>query len=291
MLEWIIIGEDSGKKLMTFLTERLGNRASAKTIKRVIDSSGCQVNGKIERFSTITLKKKDYICFDDKMLTASHEAPKIDTDRVLYEDENLLAYNKPPGVSCDPKGILRLLHAYNPSLLLVHRLDKETSGVILLAKNQATLDRLIEEFKQLRVNKVYWAIADGVMEEKKGTVKNHLGRKAFFQGQTIWGSVSNRKGVLAHTNWEKLKQGRDAALVACYPITGRMHQIRVHLAEMGHPILGDHQYSKQFLCGFRAPRYLLHALQISFKLGGKQLVIKAPVPDDFTQSAKALGLM
>lgn len=290
MLEWVIIGEDVGKKLATFLTERIGDRASAKSIKRVLDSNGCQINGKAERFASVSLKKKDHVCFDDKMLSAVPEVPKVDTSRVLFEDDDILAYNKPPGVSCDPKGILRLLHAYHPSLQLIHRLDKETSGVLLLAKNQPALDRMIEEFKQFRVHKVYWAIVDGVLEEKKGIVKNYLGRKAFFQGQTIWGAVSNRKGMFAHTNWERLKQGKECALVACMPITGRMHQIRVHLSELGHPILGDHQYGKQFFCRFKAPRYLLHAYQIAFQHAGKELVIKAPIPDDFKKAAKELGL-
>ena len=121
------------------------------------------------------------------------------------------------------------------------------------------------------------------MEPAKGKVENYLGKKQAYAGQTIWGAVSPSRGLYACTEWERLKKGDISSLVACHPTTGRTHQIRVHMAEMGHPILGDYQYGKRFLCPYRPPRILLHAEEFSFyhPSTGKSLCLTAPLPDDF----------
>jgi 23S rRNA pseudouridine955/2504/2580 synthase/23S rRNA pseudouridine1911/1915/1917 synthase len=201
----------------------------------------------------------------------------------LFEDEALLVYNKPAGINSDEKGILQLWKSTLPHLQLVHRLDRDTTGILLLAKQPAIFDQLVSQFKQYQVNKRYLAIVDGGMEQAKGKIENYLGKKRAYAGQTIWGAVASSKGLYAYTEWERLKKGHRASLVACYPKTGRTHQIRVHMAEMGHPILGDFQYGKQFQCEHRPPRTLLHAESIQFKhpLSGREMSLTAPLPDDF----------
>lgn len=288
MLEWVIIGDDVGKKLVDFLIERVGDRFSAKAIRRALELSGCHVNGKIQRYASAVLKRRDHIELNLELLKSPPPPPKVETSRILFEDKDLLIYNKPAGISCDPNGILKLLRPYHRDLYLVHRLDKETTGVLLLTKNRAALDKLIEQFKEKNVKKCYLAIVDGILENRKGSIKNHLIKKFILQGQSIMGSTPSKDGMFAHTDWECLKQGHAAALVACYPVTGRMHQIRVHMAEMGHPILGDFQYGKNFYCEYRTPRYLLHAYEVRFEHEGKELVVEAPLPDDFIAAEKAL---
>jgi len=288
-MEWIIPADEAGKKLILFLSERLGDGYSARHLKRIIESNLCKINGKTERFASTVLAKGDHL-----VLQLKEAAPVVEhhfePSRVLYEDPDLLIYNKPPGVNCDPKGILHLLKPHYPTLQLIHRLDRETSGVLLLGKNSNIVDLMIQEFKTLRVKKEYIAIVDGVIEKKEGSIDNYLGKKHVYQGQTMWGPVSEEKGLHAHTDWKRVGVGTNVSLIQCIPLTGRTHQLRVHLAGMGHPILGDFQYCKKFQCLYRPPRILLHASRIQFThpLTKKRVEIESPSPEDFSEAQRKL---
>lgn len=282
MEEWFVTVEESGTKLLAFLIHRLAGKYSARFLKRLIEHNGCEINQRTERFASTILGKGDHVCLH---LEQSESLPSqsFDPSRILFEDESLLIYNKPAGITSDEKGILQFWKLTQPSIQLVHRLDRETSGVLILAKQSLIFDQLVNQFKQFQVSKRYLAIVDGVIDQIKGKIENHLGKKRIYAGQTIWGAVSSSSGLYACTEWERLKKGQMASLVACHPKTGRTHQIRVHMAEMGHPILGDFQYGKQFQCSYRPPRILLHAEQIHFHhpLTGAPITVNAPVPDDF----------
>jgi len=289
-MEWIVPPEESGSKLISFLSNRLKDHYSARALKAMLEHHQCQLNGRIERFASTIVGKGDHI-----QLILDHPVVKptfkVEPERILYEDESILAYNKPSGMSSDEQGILKVVRSYCPSLLLVHRLDKETTGVLLFAKNKAVFQALVEEFKQFRVKKCYAALVDGILDKNRGTIQNYLGKKHHYDGQTIWGAVTSH-GLFAHTDWECFKRGKKASFVLCYPKTGRTHQLRVHLAEIGHPILGDFQYGKHFICPFRPSRYLLHAYSIDFFLPNTNtpLHIQAPLPSDFVQAQKELHL-
>jgi RluA family pseudouridine synthase len=289
MLEWIVPSEESGSKLLSFLMQRLEGRYSARFLKRLIEHNGCQINNRTERFASTLLGKGDHVC-----LYLEHAAvpPRVvvEPSRILFEDDALLVYNKPAGINSDEKGILQIWKSHLPHLRLIHRLDRDTTGVLLLAKKPEIYEELVDQFKQLQVHKRYLAIVDGILEQPKGEIENYLGKKRAYAGQTIWGAVSAARGLYACTKWERIKKGRMASLVACYPKTGRTHQIRVHLAEMGHPILGDFQYGKHFQCPYRPPRTLLHSEEIDFRhpLTGKELCLIAPVPDDFKMAQQEL---
>ena len=140
------------------------------------------------------------------------------------------------------------------------------------------------------MKKRYLAIVDGIISLKRGEIINDLGPKRAYAGQTIWGEVPPAQGVRAITDWELLDQGSETSLVACYPKTGRTHQIRVHMAGMGHPILGDYQYGNRFKSPFRSLRTLLHAesIQLDHPLTQKRLLITAPLPDDFREAQRLL---
>jgi RluA family pseudouridine synthase len=282
MLEWIITHEDSGTKLLSFLTRRLEGQYSARFLKRLIEHNGCEINGKTERFASTIVGKGDYICLYLEQAQAA--VPYIiEPSRILFEDDALLVYNKPSRINSDEKGILQLWKSAYPTLQLVHRLDRDTTGVLLLAKQPAVFENLVSQFKQFQVHKHYLTIVDGIIEPAKGKIENHLGKKKAYAGQTIWGAISASRGLYACTEWERLRKGKMASLVACHPKTGRTHQIRVHMAEMGHPILGDFQYGKHFLCPYRPPRMLLHAWEIRFyhPMTGREMSLTAPLPDDF----------
>jgi RluA family pseudouridine synthase len=288
VLEWIATSKDSSTKLIEFLAQRLEGKYSARFLKRLIERNGCQINGRTERFASTLIGKGDHICLHIEQASNSPSS-QLEPQRILYEDEALLIYNKPAGINSDEKGVVKRLKSH-ASLQLVHRLDRDTTGVLILAKQQACFEKLVNQFKQFQVEKKYVAIVDGVVVQPQGMIENYLGKKHAFAGQTIWGAVSSSRGLYACTEWQRLKKGAEASLLVCIPKTGRTHQIRVHMAEMGHPILGDFQYSKQFQCPYRPLRYLLHAKEIRFRhpVTGEFLSFIAPLPDDFKVAQKQL---
>ncbi len=282
--EWTVAPIDSGMKLQAFLAAKIGH--SAKSLKKAIEANCCQINGRTERFASTIVGLGDRIYLDIK------ERPSLEFDnsRLLYEDDDLLVYNKPAGINCDEDGILKLLRKHNANLQLVHRLDRDTTGTLILSKNEETLKHLIGQFKYHEVKKSYRAIVDGVIKKQSGKIENYLVVKRKIAGQTIWGESDQPPGLHAVTRWESLKKGKETSLVVCYPETGKTHQLRVHLAGMGHPILGDVQYGKKFKTTYHADRYLLHSDQIAFSHPKtmKKIVATAPFPDDFKDAERNL---
>ncbi len=265
--------KEKGWTLLAYLREQCPDAPSVKSLKRAIEEKRCTINGRVETFSTHRVSTGDEVEIE------IHREKKVELKlHLLWEDEALIAYDKPAGWVSDPK---------NFDGYLIHRLDKETSGVLLVAKSKPVLDQMIELFRQRQVEKTYWAIVDGVVKEKQGKIFTRLAPKNHFQGQTVYGSAA--QGKLAETRWIKLAQAPQVSLLECYPLTGRTHQIRVHLKEIGHPIIGDYQYTKQFKCSYKAPRHLLHALAIAFPhpLSKKKLTLKAPIPPDFLAAFQA----
>ena len=274
---------DENLSLVEFISKSLSEAISKKEIKRRIEDNCCSVNGVVERIASQKLAWKDRVEWEDKKT-----APKalFESSRILYEDADLLVYNKPSGVECDMDGIIRLLKTHG-RFFLVHRLDKYTSGALILAKTREAEKALLTFFKDREVGKCYLALADGVPKIKKGVIENYLGKL----GQTLHGSVAPALGKFAKTAWTVKSIYKNASLIVCYPETGRTHQIRVHLSELGHPILGDFQYGKKFICKIKPQRMLLHAYQIEFKhpIEEKILKVKAPIPKDFQDMIQALS--
>lgn len=271
-----VLISEHGIKLLPFLRKRWsGARApSVKALKRAIDGKRCRVNGRIETFSTYQLRKRDRVEIEVV------EAQEL-TLSILFEDESLIVCNKPAGLVCEPK---------NFPAKLVHRLDKETSGVLILAKKESVRHQMIELFSKRLVKKEYVALVDGTVLKKGGRLVTRLAKKHAYEGQTIYASAP--RGEEAITEWKCLGNGQKSALLLCEPITGRTHQLRVHLKEMGHPILGDTQYSKRFVCPIQPHRHLLHAYQISFPhpISGESITVEAPLPEDFLEILEAVGM-
>lgn len=265
MDQWIVNSEESSSKLIDFLHQKFFQKYSKRQIKAWIESSSVQVNSRFERFASRKLGKGDRVSFKGVDFVGEEEEKDFDPKRILYNDEYLLAYDKPAGLTSEGKGsVEELLRVYDPKVQLLHRLDRETSGVLLFARSLWMKEEMQRLFRQRKVKKVYLAWVDGVPRETKGLICNFLGKKCTFEGQSLWGKVPKSKGLEAETAWVLEESWEDHSLLRCFPKTGRTHQIRVHLASIGHPVLGDFQYAKQFVCSKRPKRHLLHAEKVEF---------------------------
>jgi RluA family pseudouridine synthase len=280
---WRVSLKEVGMSLLAFLREKKPDAPSVKSLKRAIDGKCCTVNGKIELFSSYRLKTGDVVS-----LQWVH-SQRVTSLPILYEDSDLLIVDKPAGLTCENRYFAPLL---KQRAELIHRLDKETSGVVMLGKNKEIIELMIALFREKKVYKQYLAIVDGRLAEAEGKIENVLRKKpSLTKGQVTY-EVTKGKGVSAITLWKCLQSGQTASLVLCEPITGRTHQLRIHLSAIGHPILGDLQYGKRFRCTVRPQRHLLHALKLRFMhpKSGEEISVNAPIPPDFQAALKELKL-
>ncbi len=282
---WRVSKEESEMGLLAFLRKHCKEAPSVKALKRAIDGKHCAVNRRTVAISSHSLLEGDVVTLDEE----AFEVTPIKEPSILYEDDSFLIVNKPPGMVCDPDDLKSYFPKRKGRLILVHRLDKETSGVLILAKNNQIKEAMIELFKKHLVRKVYLAMVDGVMEKDEGKIDNFLGKKHAIQGQTVYGSVPRDKGQRAVTHWKCVKRGKKASLVSCEPLTGRTHQLRVHMSAMHHPILGDLQYGTSFRSPLRPKRHLLHAYSVVFThpKKAKEIEVLAPIPSDFQEALES----
>jgi len=224
---------------------------------------------------------------------------------ILFEDEHLVAVNKTAGIVTHPGAgtgddtlVHALLHHTNGKLALaggearpgvVHRLDKETSGVILFAKTDAAYYALIEKFSERELDKQYVALTDGTPDLLAGVIREPIDRHPTHRTKMC----VRENGKPARTDWfVEERFGDRAALLRCVLHTGRTHQIRVHLAHLGHPILGDKTYGRTQHRheGWPMPRVMLHAerLRLEHPISGKMIDLRAPLPPDFYNLAEYL---
>lgn len=270
-MKLVVPPSSHGETLLSFLRSNLTQYPSVKAIKRAIDAKQCKINRRVETFSTHPVSASDEI--EIRLELEQVESTPV----VLYEDDSLIAYHKPPGKTSESF----LEH------FLVHRLDKDTSGVLLLAKTEAMQGALIDLFSKRQMEKLYLAICDGKVMQQQWKVDNFLEKKASYQGGSLYGSTK-RGGKRAISEFQRLKFSDTASLLQVQIHTGRTHQVRVHLKEKGHPILGDFQYGRHFRCQYQPKRQMLHAFQIAFvhPVTGNQLSIQAPIPQDFLTAQK-----
>ncbi len=226
---------------------------------------------------------------------------------ILWEDTDYLAVNKPPFVATledrnEPLNLLALAKGYAADAQVCHRLDKNTSGVLVVAKNPAAYRHLSLQFQNREVTKLYHAITEGIHRFDNVLIDLPLLKQN--DGKV---KISNRQGKPAQTWLTTLKVFRNHTLVECRPVTGRMHQIRVHLAAMSAPISGDELYGGKpiFLSALKKDfslkkfteeqplikRMALHALSLAFKnLHGEWITVEAPYPKDLKAVVRQLEL-
>lgn len=209
--------------------------------------------------------------------------------RIIYEDADILAINKPVGLMTHPDGRTKeetaadwFLKKYTEGGY-AHRLDRETSGVLVFAKNQAALTFLKDAFEKREVKKTYLAFVYGVLKEKKGVIDFDIGRSR--KDFRLRSAQPKARGRLrdAVTHYEVLGEYDNHSLLQVMPQTGRTHQIRVHLKAIHHPIVGDPLYAPNHADSLSLGRLGLHAYQVDLALPtGGRVTITAEPPPDFT---------
>lgn len=221
---------------------------------------------------------------------------------VVHEDAHLIAFNKPTGLSSQGGRIQAhtlddLLWAFARSNgkrpELVHRLDRDTSGVIVAAKTKPAAGFLGKALQAKTLQKTYLALVSAAPEPRSGTIDAPLRRQEIGRESYMRVVAADAEGAQASTSrYRTLAATAEAALVELQPLTGRMHQLRVHMAHVGRPLAGDARYGGALtLAGRAAPRLMLHAaaLELPHPEGGR-ITVRAPVPADFADLARAAGL-
>jgi 23S rRNA pseudouridine1911/1915/1917 synthase len=281
------------KRLDVFLTEVQAD-ITRSYIKKLIETESVTVNGAPAK-AHYKLKEGDHVTVevpDPEPLEVQPEAIPL---TIVYEDASLIVIDKPPGMVVHPApghsgGTLvnaLLYHCKDLSGIggverpgIVHRLDKDTSGLIVAAKTDACMQSLTRQFKERDIKKVYLALAKGIFESKTGVIDVPIGRHKIHRKKM---STHTSAGREAQTRYEVLRQLDGFAFVQLFPRTGRTHQLRVHLASIGHPILGDRLYGGTLGPGLpQIARQALHAhrLELTHPVTGNLLQLESPLPSD-----------
>ncbi len=273
---------------------RLQKLLRTKQIK--VDGGRAEANTRLETGQEVRVPPLDNEKKEITHNSVSERDAKYIEDMVIYKDENIIVLNKPSGLAVQGgtntlkhiDGLLDALKFGNEEKpKLVHRIDKDTSGVLVLARHRKMADMLTKAFREHTLQKTYLALARGVPAKEIGEIKAPL-EKVDGRVQVLDG------GKPAITEYEVLDSVSDRfALIAASPLTGRTHQIRVHLEYIDAPILGDDKYfgTERMKSNLFINKLHLHAYKIDLSsVYGKRVVVKAKLPDYFKESLKTLGL-
>lgn len=292
--------EDKGKRLDAFLEERLEGMTRSY-IKKLIDEGDIYIEGKKKVKSGNKLKGREEVVVripEDEILNIEAEDIPID---IVYEDESMVIINKGPDMVVHPApgnytGTLVnavMYHIKDLSTIngvirpgIVHRLDKDTSGLIIIAKNDEAHLGLTEMFKEKTIDKTYVCICKGNFKDHEGRVENLIGRNPKDRKKM---AVVEKNGKKAISNYRVLEQVEGFSLVEVGIETGRTHQIRVHMKSLNHPILGDEVYGSP---SKKVKRQMLHAYKLEFShpITGKEVRVVGDIPEDFQGVARNLKI-
>jgi len=288
----------SGTRLDVFLASSIDEISRSKA-KKLIDTGMVTVNGETAK-AHHTLHHGETI----HVTVPPPEEPSVEPEEIpldiIHEDEAIIIVNKPAGMVVHPAAgnfahtLVNALvgrshklssgtHPLRPGI--VHRLDKETSGCLVVAKDDVCHRKLTALFAGRDVHKEYRAVVAGNVRNDEGDIKTLIDRSRRDRKKM---AVAADKGRKAETHYRVVERYGVATYVSAFPRTGRTHQIRVHMAHIGNPILGDSQYSKgrtEAKLKLEILRHLLHAFKLSFEhpSTGKMVEFEAPMPDDFLQ--------
>lgn len=289
----VVSAAESGQDLGHYLAEALPGRWSVRAVRRLLAAGAVTINGQLETFGSRRLKKAEVV---DWQLPAS-DTPndRFESKRLVFDDHGLVVYNKPPGLAVTPTEggkqwhLLKLLSDALGSVHPVHRLDADTSGLVLFARSSVLAEEASTWFREHKVAKTYHAIVRGHLKEK-GERRSYLVLQSQQPGFEKWGTGRGPEAREAITTWQVEEVlGGYACLVKVIPATGRHHQIRIHMSEMGHPLYGDRIYGDRrdpILCR----RHMLHAtsMRIPNPQGGKALSFRSRLPEDMNELSNEL---
>lgn len=261
-------------RLDRFLANQLPEHSRAE-VQRWVKAGQASVNGTPGKAST-AIKPGDEILLTIPKPTPTQIQPEAIPLVILYEDDDIIAVDKPAGMVVHPAAghrsgtlVNAVLHHF-PALEgvgeggrpgIVHRLDKDTSGVILVAKNSRAHRYLQTQFKERSIQKTYLALVHGRLKHQQGIIEAAIGRHPRHRQRMA--ILPTGKGREARTEYEVLAYYDANTLVTAHPLTGRTHQIRVHLASLGHPVVGDTVYGRRDI--YKLGRHFLHAHRIRFR--------------------------
>lgn len=267
---------------------------SRSRLQDLIRDGNVLVNGKAAHKSGQTLECGMRVEVHLPEIQPSHMAPEDIPLDIVFENDNLMVVNKPAGMVVHPSAghhsgtLVNAALAHAPEMKgiggeqrpgVVHRLDKETSGLILLAKDDKTHRWLQDQFRLRKVKKVYLALVDGKPPTPTGRIEAAVGRDPIYRQKMA--IVTNEKGREATSEYYTRETFPDHTLLEVHPLTGRTHQIRVHLAFLGCPVVGDRIYGRR-KASLRIERQFLHAYQLTILLPGESSprVFEAPLPEE-----------
>lgn len=293
--------EEVGQRLDVFLSSKVG-QASRSNFRRWIDSGYVTVQGQVAKASH-RVKRGEEIRVVPAPPKPLDLLPEPIPLKIIHEDDDLIVVDKSAGLVVHPgagnwRGTLanallyhfeQVSHSDGIRPGIVHRLDKETSGLLVIAKNELAHDFLATQFKQREVRKIYAALVYGKLEKKQGVVDIPLGRDHRSRTKI---STNSRRARQAETRYKVIQVYSNFTYVEAVPRTGRTHQIRVHFQYLGHPVVGDDKYGKKALGNLKnldlclairdLGRHFLHAYQLSFihPSTKKKVFFEAPLPEE-----------
>jgi len=285
-------------RLDRFLANKLPEYSRSR-LQQLVRTGFVRLNG-------TTTRPRHLVRSGDKIELTEAPLEKIDNQpepiplEVLFEDKDIIVINKPPGLVVHPGAghrqhtLVNALLSHCPTLSgiggkerpgIVHRLDKETSGCLVVAKNDWAHRELSRQFAERRVEKIYLALVAGKLRKAAGVIEEKIGRHPVHRQRM---SVASARGRPAKTDYRVVCSRDQASLVECRLYSGRTHQIRVHLHHLGHPVLGGKVYAAHLAKNF--PRHMLHAWKLGFRhpCSGEWKSFEAPLPDDFTTAMKMI---
>ena len=286
---------------------------SRERLKALIRSGSVEAQGSAVRDPALKVKGDEALRVAVPEPAPAHNEPQDIPLAIVFEDEHLLVIDKPAGLVVHPAAgnldgtlVNALLHhcAGNLSGIggvarpgIVHRIDKDTSGLLVVAKTDVAHEGLAKQFAAHSIDRRYLAIVSGVPKSGGGTIDAPLARSATNRKKIA--IVEGNRGKRAVTHWKQLELLRDSALVECRLETGRTHQVRVHMASIGHPLLGDPVYGRagkthgKLLKDLDFQRQALHATELGFThpVTKSRLSFASPMPPDMQELKRALGVV
>jgi 23S rRNA pseudouridine1911/1915/1917 synthase len=285
---------------------------SRERLKMLIRTGAVEAGGKPVRDPAVKVHGKETLRVAVPEPTPAHNEPQDIPLSIVFEDEHLLIVDKPAGLVVHPAAgnldgtlVNALLHHCAGKLSgiggvarpgIVHRIDKETSGLLVVAKTDVAHEGLAKQFAAHSIDRRYLAIVSGVPKASEGKIDAPLARSAANRKKIA--IVQGSRGKRAVTHWKRLKALKDAALVECRLETGRTHQVRVHMASIGHPLVGDPVYGRsgkthgKLLKELNFQRQALHAAELGFThpVTKHRLSFSRAMPPDMQELAAALGV-
>jgi len=295
-IELVVSSNEAKVRLDQFLAKQLPEFSRSR-LQQLIRDGFVRLNNSACRPRQI-VRGGDKIELTEPPLEKIETLPEAIPLKILFEDDDLIVINKPPGLVVHP-GAGHREHTLVNALLnhcatlsgiggkerpgVVHRLDKETSGCLVVAKNDVTHRDLSRQFAARTVEKIYLALVAGKLRKQAGVIEERIGRHPVHRKQM---SATTRRGRAAKTEYRTVRSSDGATLVECRLHSGRTHQIRVHLHHLGHPVIGDKVYAPRLAKDF--PRQMLHAWKLGFRHPRTEewKSFEAPLPDDFAAAIK-----